>query len=122
MQKTVESTVAVHEGDSVCTSENRSWHHATDHGIKVIQLVHCVAEQIVVYKCHRSWRNREGDTARALRRRADRGVQCHRSWGNLEGDQAVVADSGGGGDEERGEREGGLAAFCRGFRTPSAWT
>ena len=53
---------------------SRSWQCATDHGeiAKVIQLVHCVAEQIVAV-CHKSWGNREGDTARALRRRADCG-------------------------------------------------
>ena len=51
----------------VVFQRHRSWEIE-----KVLQLVHCVAEQIVVFQCHRSWGNREGFTARALRRRADR--------------------------------------------------
>ena len=77
------------------------------------QLLSDRAREQIVASCHRSWRKSSRSSAsswtrlltcpllrgrrpccagrcRALRRRADRGVQCHRPWGNREGDTACA--------------------------------
>ena len=55
---------------------SRSWRHATDHG--EIPKVFCDVE-LIVASCHRSWGNREGDTAL----RGVPQVQFLRLWSSL---------------------------------------